>query len=64
MAILAAGRLMNANIGASALFATTSGSSVATAATISTLAIAEQERKGYNAPLFLGSIAAGGTLVS
>ncbi|EKT4561804.1 TRAP transporter large permease [Pseudomonas putida] len=56
------GKLMNANIGASALFATTSGSSVATAATISTLAIAEQERKGYNAPLFLGSIAAGGTL--
>ena len=56
------GGLMNANIGASALFATTSGSSVATAATISTLAIAEQERKGYNAPLFLGSIAAGGTL--
>ncbi|MGB8973260.1 MAG: TRAP transporter large permease [Pseudomonas capeferrum] len=56
------GGLMNSNIGASALFATTSGSSVATAATISTLAIPEQERKGYNAPLFLGSIAAGGTL--
>ncbi|MFK0096361.1 TRAP transporter large permease [Pseudomonas sp. NPDC090592] len=56
------GGLMNANIGASALFATTSGSSVATAATISTLAIPEQQRKGYNAPLFLGSIAAGGTL--
>jgi len=56
------GGLMNSNIGASALLATTSGSSVATAATISTLAIAEQERKGYNAPLFLGSIAAGGTL--
>lgn len=56
------GGLMNSNIGASALFATTSGSSVATAATISTLALPEQERKGYNAPLFLGSIAAGGTL--
>jgi len=56
------GGLMNSNIGASALFATTSGSSVATAATISTLAIPEQERKGYNAPLFFGSIAAGGTL--
>lgn len=56
------GGLMNSNIGASALFATTSGSSVATAATLSTLAIPEQERKGYNAPLFLGSIAAGGTL--
>ncbi|HDS1736165.1 MULTISPECIES: TRAP transporter large permease [Pseudomonas] len=56
------GGLMNSNIGASALFSATSGSSVATAATISTLAIPQQERKGYNAPLFLGSIAAGGTL--
>ncbi|MFP3515618.1 TRAP transporter large permease [Pseudomonas sp. SIMBA_077] len=56
------GGLMNANIGASALFSATSGSSVATAATISTLALPEQERKGYPAPLFLGSIAAGGTL--
>ncbi|CAM3733472.1 C4-dicarboxylate TRAP transporter large permease protein DctM [Pseudomonas reidholzensis] len=56
------GGLMNSNIGASALFSATSGSSVATAATISTLAIPQQQRKGYNAPLFLGSIAAGGTL--
>jgi tripartite ATP-independent transporter DctM subunit len=56
------GGLMNANIGASALFSATSGSSVATAATISTLALPEQERKGYPAPLFLGSVAAGGTL--
>lgn len=56
------GGLMNSNIGASALFSATSGSSVATAATISTLALPEQVRKGYPAPLFLGSIAAGGTL--
>lgn len=56
------GGLMNSNIGASALFSATSGSSVATAATISTLALPEQESKGYPAPLFLGSIAAGGTL--
>ena len=56
------GGLMNSNIGASALFSATSGSSVATAATISTIALPEQERKGYPAPLFLGSIAAGGTL--
>lgn len=56
------GGLMNANIGASALFAATSGSSVATAATISTLALPEQKKSGYGAPLFLGSIAAGGTL--
>lgn len=56
------GGLMNSNIGASALFSATSGSSVATTATISTIALPEQERKGYPAPLFLGSIAAGGTL--
>ncbi|MCB4321957.1 TRAP transporter large permease [Alcaligenes sp. 13f] len=56
------GGLMNANIGASALFSATSGSSVATAATISTLALPEQRKAGYSAPLFLGSIAAGGTL--
>lgn len=56
------GGLMNSNIGASALFSATSGSSVATAATISTIALPEQVRKGYPAPLFLGSIAAGGTL--
>jgi tripartite ATP-independent transporter DctM subunit len=56
------GGLMNSNIGASALFSATSGSSVATAATISTIALPEQQRKGYPAPLFLGSIAAGGTL--
>ncbi|MFT0548689.1 TRAP transporter large permease [Allopusillimonas ginsengisoli] len=56
------GGLMNANIGASALFSATSGSSVATAATISTLALPEQRKSGYSAPLFLGSIAAGGTL--
>ncbi|AEB56867.1 TRAP transporter large permease [Ectopseudomonas mendocina] len=56
------GGLMNSNIGASALFSATSGSSVATAATISTLALPEQARNGYPAPLFLGSIAAGGTL--
>ncbi len=56
------GGLMNANIGASAMFSATSGSSVATAATISTLALPEQRTGRYNAPLFLGSIAAGGTL--
>ncbi|SOE51021.1 TRAP transporter large permease [Orrella dioscoreae] len=56
------GGLLNANIGASALFSATSGSSVATAATISTLALPEQKKGGYHAPLFLGSIAAGGTL--
>ena len=40
------GGLMNSNIGASALFATTSGSSVATAATISAAIAAFTERGG------------------
>ena len=56
------GGLMHANIGASTLFAATSGSSVATAATVGTVAIPQIRRYGYNEPLFLGSIAAGGTL--
>lgn len=56
------GGLMHANIGASALFAATSGSSVATAATVGTVALPQIKRNGYNESLFLGSIAAGGTL--
>lgn len=56
------GGLMHANIGASALFAATSGSSVATSATIGTVAYPEIRRHGYNESLFLGTIAAGGTL--
>ena len=56
------GGLMHANIGASALFAATSGSSVATAATIGTTAMPQIDKNGYNERLFLGSLAAGGTL--
>ena len=56
------GGLMHSNIGACALFAATSGSSAATAATISTVALPEMKKYGYNEPLFLGSLAAGGTL--
>ncbi len=56
------GGLMHSNIVACALFAATSGSSVATAATIGTVALGEVERRGYNERLFLGTIAAGGTL--
>ena len=59
---LVPGRLVHTNIAASAIFAATSGSSVATAATIGTVAIPNMDRGGYNRPLFLGSIAAGGTL--
>ncbi|WP_163852081.1 TRAP transporter large permease [Pseudooceanicola aestuarii] len=56
------GGLLHANIAASTLFSATSGSSVATAATIGTVALPEIERRGYNERLFLGSLAAGGTL--
>lgn len=56
------GGLIHTNIAASAIFAATSGSSVATAATIGTVAIPNMDKGGYNRPLFLGSIAAGGTL--
>jgi tripartite ATP-independent transporter DctM subunit len=56
------GGLMHSNIGSSALFAATSGSSVATAATIGTVAVPQIEKRGYNEPLFLGTVAAGGTL--
>ena len=56
------GGLMHSNIGACALFAATSGSSVATAATVGTVAEPEMHKRKYNEPLFLGTIAAGGTL--
>ncbi|MEO8544881.1 MAG: TRAP transporter large permease [Burkholderiaceae bacterium] len=56
------GGLMHTNIAASAVFAATSGSSIATAATIGTVSIPNMDRFGYNPSLFLGSIAAGGTL--
>jgi tripartite ATP-independent transporter DctM subunit len=56
------GGLLHANIAASTLFAATSGSSVATSATIGTVALPEVRKRGYNERLFLGSLAAGGTL--
>lgn len=56
------GGLMHANIGSCALFAASSGSSVATAATVGTVAYPEIGRRGYNERLFLGTLAAGGTL--
>ncbi|QRG07330.1 TRAP transporter large permease [Xanthobacter dioxanivorans] len=56
------GGLMHSNIAACAMFAATSGSSVATAATIGTVALQEVKRNSYNERLFLGTIAAGGTL--
>lgn len=56
------GGLLHTNIGACALFAAVSGSSVATAATIGTVALDEFKRRAYSEPLVLGTIAAGATL--
>ena len=56
------GGLLHTNIGCSALFAATSGSSVATAATIGTVAMPALQARGYDTGKALGSIAAGGTL--
>lgn len=56
------GGLLHANIGCSAIFAATSGSSVATAATVGTVALPSLQKRGYPITMSLGSIAAGGTL--
>lgn len=56
------GGLMHTNIAACAFFAATSGSSVATAATVGTVSLPNLKRYRYNEPLFLGTLAAGGTL--
>lgn len=56
------GGLLHTNIGASALFSAVSGSSVATAATISTVALPSFRRRRYDQRLVLGSIAAGASL--
>ncbi|RRH86308.1 TRAP transporter large permease [Variovorax beijingensis] len=56
------GGLLHTNIGSCALFAATSGSSVATAATVGTVALPSLHRRGYSMRASLGSLAAGGTL--
>jgi C4-dicarboxylate transporter, DctM subunit len=56
------GGLLHTNIGCCALFAATSGSSVATAATIGTVALPSLRKHGYPMSDSLGSLAAGGTL--
>ncbi len=56
------GGLLHANIISCAIFAAISGSSVATAVTIGTVAIPELEKRGYESKIVLGSLAAGGTL--
>jgi C4-dicarboxylate transporter DctM subunit len=56
------GGLMHANIGTCTMFAATSGSSVATAATVGVVALPQIARRRYDERLFLGTLAAGGTL--
>src|SRR5690606_4192204 len=56
------GGLIHANIGTATMFSATSGSSVATAATVATVAMPQAQRLGYDPRLFSGAIAAGGTL--
>ena len=56
------GGLAHAATAGCAVFAAVSGSSVATAATIGTVACPEMTRRGYSEKLIYGTVAAGGTL--
>ena len=56
------GGLAIATVISCGIFAAISGSSVATAATIGTVAIPEMNQRGYPRPFVLGLLAAGGTL--
>jgi len=56
------GGIAHASIGACTLFSAVSGSSIATAATIGTVACPQMIRHGYAPRLAYGAVAAGGTL--
>lgn len=56
------GGLLQTNIAGCALFASISGSSVATAASIGSVALPQLLERKYNRPMAAGSLAAGGTL--
>ena len=56
------GGLTHANIAGCAVFSALSGSSVATALTMGTIAIPEMEQRGYGHKISAGSLAAGGCL--
>ena len=56
------GGLLHTNIATCALFSATSGSSVATAATVGTIALPALSQRRYPVRASLGSLAAGGTL--
>ncbi|HEY8614503.1 MAG TPA: TRAP transporter large permease subunit [Roseomonas sp.] len=56
------GRLLHVNILACGIFGAVSGSSAATCATISKIALPELKRRGYDEDLSIGSLATSGTL--
>ena len=56
------GGLLHTNIASCAVFAACSGSTAATAATISRVALPSFQQRNYNERLVIGSLAAGGTL--
>jgi C4-dicarboxylate transporter DctM subunit len=56
------GALANATIGACTLFGAICGSSIATAATFSKVAIPEMRKHGYDSAFSAGAVASGGTL--
>lgn len=56
------GGLLHTNIVSASIFSALTGVSVATAATIGTVAIPELTKQGYDRKMIFGSLAAGGTL--
>lgn len=56
------GGLLHTNVAACAIFSAVSGSSVATAAAMGTVAVPELSSQGYNRRLTYGALAGGGTL--
>jgi tripartite ATP-independent transporter DctM subunit len=56
------GRLLHVNILACGIFGSVSGSSAATCATVSKIAIPELTRRGYDSDQIIGSLATAGTL--
>jgi len=56
------GRLLHVNVLGCALFSAVSGSSTATCATVSRIALPELRKRGYPEPITIGSLAGAGTL--
>ncbi len=56
------GRLLHVNILACGIFGSVSGSSAATCATVSRIALPELRRRGYDERIAIGSLATAGTL--